>query len=97
MNEGVGGHKKDSFGGGMVKFVIGYKGEKEDIVILIESPEFGFATPVIWFGSREDFVGFRDMIEEFYLRAGRLPHQERTRVPDIFLDAFDEKDNPQPA
>ena len=76
----------------MVKFRIGYIGEKEDVVILIERPEFGFASPVMWFGSLEDFKTFRDMIEGFYQRAGKLPHQREPKVPDAFLHAFDDRD-----
>lgn len=81
----------------MVKFRIGYLGEKDNIVVLIESPELGFATPVIWFGSWEDFKAFRDMTEEFYQRAGKLPHLVEPQIPDVFLHAFEDKDNLQPA
>lgn len=91
------GIKGTASGEEMVKFRIGYLGEKDNIVVLIERPEFGFAFPVIWFVSWEDFVAFRDMMEEFYQRAGNLPHQAESQVPDVFLHAFDDKDNLPPA
>jgi len=70
----------------MIKFRIGFLGTQGDIAVLIEHPELDFSAPVIWFRKWEDFVSFRDMVEEFYIRAEKL---ERTKVPDVFTEAFE--------
>jgi hypothetical protein len=69
----------------MIKFRIGFLGTEGDIAILIEHPEFDFSAPVLWFGKWEDFESFRDMVEEFYIRAAKFAKSD---IPDAFLLAF---------